>query len=465
MKHPLIPITSDVADAVGPAGSDISNASLILDKMVFHKRWGLSRDTKADEASRWSLLRITDGAGMLRTEASRKRKQSDGHDMEEDNREQLRKEADQLDQIAGWRGVPEEIRKMRSDTTRRLLQLSEKSFGSKARSRTARLRSRMAINLSDGLIENAGICLDRVSGLPYIPGSAIKGVCRHAAFEMLRKDSGNETKQTQSALMLLTCFGDSEAQRKDLEKLGVALADKPTDNKGAVTFLPAFPASSKCELEVDVTTVHVPHYYMGRNGRRGQQPISAGTEHGLREENLRPNSFPVVKSGSLFGFVIALNDLGNRSTDPQALLNYAEKCLEMALTSCGIGAKTGAGYGWFELTPEIDEEIRRERNVAAAEASAREERGRLEPDAAIMEDLRKLPEDQLRGKINPYAVERRAWTTPDDIRTEDIYRRSIFEFFTVADRSLLEAEAAKRKSKLIIALNNLAEYLNLEVPQ
>lgn len=160
MKRPLIPITADVADAIGPAGSGVSNASLILDKMVFHKRWGLSRDTKADEASRWSLHRITDGAGMLKAEASRKREQSEGRDIEEHNRERLRNEADQLAQIASWQGVPEEIINIRSATTRRMLQLAEKSFGSKARSRTARLRSRMALNLSDGLLENAGICLD-----------------------------------------------------------------------------------------------------------------------------------------------------------------------------------------------------------------------------------------------------------------------------------------------------------------
>lgn len=265
--------------------------------------------------------------------------------------------------------------------------------------------------------------------------------------------------------MLLGCFGDSEGQRKDLAKLGVELADAPTDKKGGVTFLPAFPASSACGLEVDVTTVHVPFYYTGRGSRHGGQPISAGSEQGLREEKLSPNSFPVVKSGSVFGFVVALNDLGSRLPDPQALLIFAEKCLEVALTIHGIGAKTGAGYGWFEMTPKIDEEIKADWEAAAAEANALAVRGTLEPDTAILDDLAKLPEDQLRGKINPYAVEPRAWKSPDDTFVEDVYRRSLFEFFTVTDRSLFETESAKRKSKVIKALNSLAEYLNLEIPE
>ena len=38
----------------------------------------------------------------------------------------------------------------------------------------AQLQARLMVNMAGGVMENAGLCLDRF-GLPYIPGSAVKG--------------------------------------------------------------------------------------------------------------------------------------------------------------------------------------------------------------------------------------------------------------------------------------------------
>jgi CRISPR type III-B/RAMP module RAMP protein Cmr6 len=65
-------------------------------------------------------------------------------------------------------------------------------FALRASVTIAQLEGRLAINLADSLIQNAGICLDRLFGLPFIPGSAIKGICRHAALEELKTASGND---------------------------------------------------------------------------------------------------------------------------------------------------------------------------------------------------------------------------------------------------------------------------------
>src|SRR5438034_1425306 len=40
------------------------------------------------------------------------------------------------------------------------------------------------VNMAGGVMENAGLCLDRF-GLPYIPGSAVKGCARRAALAAL----------------------------------------------------------------------------------------------------------------------------------------------------------------------------------------------------------------------------------------------------------------------------------------
>lgn len=50
----------------------------------------------------------------------------------------------------------------------------------------AQLQSRLLINMAGGVMENAGLCLDRF-GLPYLPGSAVKGCARRAALAALRE--------------------------------------------------------------------------------------------------------------------------------------------------------------------------------------------------------------------------------------------------------------------------------------
>ena len=50
-----------------------------------------------------------------------------------------------------------------------------------------KLNARLIVNSAVGVIENAGLCLDRFSGLPFIPGSAVKGCARRMAIQRLKK--------------------------------------------------------------------------------------------------------------------------------------------------------------------------------------------------------------------------------------------------------------------------------------
>jgi CRISPR/Cas system CMR subunit Cmr6 (Cas7 group RAMP superfamily) len=50
----------------------------------------------------------------------------------------------------------------------------------------AQLQSRLMVNMAGGVMENAGLCLDRF-GLPYVPGSAVKGCARRAALAALHE--------------------------------------------------------------------------------------------------------------------------------------------------------------------------------------------------------------------------------------------------------------------------------------
>jgi hypothetical protein len=57
---PRVPIAGDLSEVIGDFAERVENRSLLLDKFAFHKRWGTD-DLKANDAHRWSLLRISEG--------------------------------------------------------------------------------------------------------------------------------------------------------------------------------------------------------------------------------------------------------------------------------------------------------------------------------------------------------------------------------------------------------------------
>ena len=46
----------------------------------------------------------------------------------------------------------------------------------------SKLGGRLIVNQAGGILENAGLCLHRHFGDPFLPGSAVKGLARHAAW-------------------------------------------------------------------------------------------------------------------------------------------------------------------------------------------------------------------------------------------------------------------------------------------
>lgn len=181
-----------------------------------------------------------------------------------------------------------------------------------------KLRSRLAINLAEGILENAGICLHPHFGVPMIPGSAVKGITRHAAW--LRWKAG-------------------EVEAEQFTRIFGSPPDKPDkpESAGTIAFLPALPARSGEHLEVDVLTCHHPNYYSGK------------TRESPDNENPNPQFFLTVKAGTTLRFLLA----PLRRAQPGDL-DQAAAWLSCALTENGAGAKTAAGYGWFEdLTDSI----------------------------------------------------------------------------------------------------------------
>ncbi|WP_372808713.1 type III-B CRISPR module RAMP protein Cmr6 [Pontiella sp.] len=170
-----------------------------------------------------------------------------------------------------------------------------------------RLGGRLMVNMSTGVLENAGLALHRHFNCPYIPGSALKGIARHAAWCEWKKMPANEKTNIDAASARI--FGSPVSGTKNCE-----------NEQGTVCFMDAYPKDRDWALIPDVLTPH------------------GGNDY----SNPTPCFFLAVEKGASFRFSLRKT---NR-THPEDL-GQAEDWLRQGLFNHGVGAKTIAGYGWF----------------------------------------------------------------------------------------------------------------------
>ena len=139
------------------------------------------------------------------------------------------------------------------------------------------LKANLIVNQANSILENAGICLHRFFDYPYIPGSAVKGVARHAAWEKWFAEE-EPTKKLELAQKIADVFGfptgdkrpEKNASERDYlddylwknspEKYGTKENSK--SYAGTVVFMDAIPKSTdKLCLVADICTSHHPDYY------------------------------------------------------------------------------------------------------------------------------------------------------------------------------------------------------------
>lgn len=317
----------------------------------------------------------------------------------------------------------------------------------------AQLQSRLMINMAGGVMENAGLCLDRF-GVPLIPGSAAKGCARRAATQaLLDAQTPGEKSDALFTLLLVFGWGDADwkggrrqssgenakAELKPQSDLWWAMApdtgcrtaddsrrdviwqevrskvanrlldhlricfktpsDKPWENlphfAGCISFLPSHPADLRNKmdglplpiptlgkLELDVVTCHHRDYY----GKQLNDPPPTATD----TEEPNPVVFPTVAPGHVFTFALA--PLRGAS---QALLRHAREWLRTGLGTFGIGAKTNAGYGWFDASEQLHQTVASTLRSIAQERDA-EQRLREKQQREAAEKAKAEQEEQER---------------------------------------------------------------------
>lgn len=181
------------------------------------------------------------------------------------------------------------------------------------RTAKATASGRMVVGLGAESVLETSITLHRTYGVPYIPGSALKGLAAAAAHKNLEdpawKKIGGDGK-IGSAHQLL--FGD-------------------TTSSGYVTFHDALwiPEGKKLPFDLDVMTVHHADYYQGQ----GNKPPADWD-----------NPIPVAFLSARGQYLLAV-------TGPEEWATAALDILKDALEQDGIGAKTAAGYGRMSVKP------------------------------------------------------------------------------------------------------------------
>lgn len=160
----------------------------------------------------------------------------------------------------------------------------------------------LALGLGASHPTENGFRFDYASGLPVIPGSAVKGLCRRAA-------ALGETAPEDIARW----FGPEEIS-----------ATSP-GYRGSLSFFDALPAK-EVTLGVDIINNHHPSYY-----GKGNEAVLTETDSPV------PVTYLVVKKGTFTFPVLA------PPGDDQAV----KKILDLGLNWLGVGAKTALGYGQF----------------------------------------------------------------------------------------------------------------------
>ena len=171
------------------------------------------------------------------------------------------------------------------------------------------------VGMGGETVLEADLALHALYGLPFIPGSALKGVTRAYVTGEVAEHSSRRLAEDDA--LVRRVFGSQEAG-------------------GTVVFFDALPHQGRFALALDIINTHYPLYYSE------QQPPT-------NDQHPDPFTFLTV-TDTVFAFALApRHPIQNEARDDVALTS---QWLQEALQEYGVGGKTSAGYGYFKPLPE-----------------------------------------------------------------------------------------------------------------
>lgn len=239
-----------------------------------------------------------------------------------------------------------------------------------AQTQEAEIEGRMVIGLGDeGVLETA-ITLHHTYGVPYIPGSALKGLT--ASFARQRLSGWQPSGEAYTTL-----FGN-------------------TDVAGYVTFFDALyvPGSGRQQkaLYADVLTVHHPDYY-----QKGDSPPADWDS---------PTPIPFLSATGKY--LIALGG-------PEEWVQAAFTILALALEEAGVGAKTSSGYGRLRFAAQATAPRTLSEPTVTHMPEADPGQARVD---ALIRDLKALPSARVAPEINRFIERWRKLNVSDALKRQ-----------------------------------------------
>lgn len=217
-------------------------------------------------------------------------------------------------------------------------------------------------------------------GLPYLPGSGVKGVLRQAARELSEGVWGDSKGWTDEAITAL--FG-LEAEDGSQEQ-----------QRGALIFWDVIPQISGERLQVEIMTPHQKHYYQD-----GQSPHDSGQP--------TPITFLTVPPGSGFTFHVQCNKELLTELAPELLDNWQELLnvvFSHAFDWLGFGAKTAVGYGSMQEDPakaaEREEQLKQQKEAGRLSTMSPEDIA-YEDNSEVLNKFREQFELAKQGAYQP----------------------------------------------------------------
>jgi len=209
-------------------------------------------------------------------------------------------------------------------------------------------RTPLAIGLGNSSPLENGLALHHTYGVPYLPGSALKGLLRRAAAR----------------------YGLSEPEKAVLLGEGPDPKQKKPGNAAYLVYWDGWldPASAQ-PFQKDVITVHHPDYYSTR-----------GQVWPTDFDDPNPVAFLSVKPGVKFHIPITCP-----AENAQDWPHKAAEMLKWGLEHLGLGGKTNAGYGYFSdfriTVPEKPKSLKE--HIEDAERQTREVLSQVKDASAL----------------------------------------------------------------------------------
>ncbi|KJS69377.1 MAG: hypothetical protein JM57_09860 [Comamonadaceae bacterium BICA1-1] len=209
-------------------------------------------------------------------------------------------------------------------------------------------------------------------GLPYLPGSGVKGVLRQAALDL----AGGAWETSDWSLDQRHIILDRAGKRLfDASDIDVLFGREPQEGdtqhlRGVLSFWDVIPQIEGSSLMVDIMTPHQSHYYQQKPAAGSTNPHDSGAPN--------PIGFLTVPPKSQFAFHVVCDCPRLERLAPDLAANERWKALltqafEHAFTWLGFGAKTAVGYGALSRNTqaEADEAQAQAQAHAAAEQAAK----------------------------------------------------------------------------------------------